>query len=182
MTVSLWRIGTEALQYGANDLSGNGARHTGGRWNSEGVPMIYASSSIALAMLETLVHVDGEGLPFNRFLVRIDLPDAAWHGREVLDPPGGWDAIPAGVTSRGTGNAWCAGLRSLLLAVPSVLVPEERNVLINPRHPDCRLLTATTLRRLAYDPRSGPFRYRPDRLPATISPATAAPAGVPSTP
>ena len=154
MTVAVWRIGTEAPGYRANDLGGTGARLTGGRWNSAGVPMVYASASIALAMLETLVHLAAGDLPFNRFLVRIDIPDPLWHAREILAAPGGWDAIPAGITSRAAGDAWCAGHRSLLLAVPSVVVPEEHNVLVNPRHPDVRLLRADTLRRLTYDPRS----------------------------
>ena len=152
---AIWRIATEARGYPANDISGTGARQTGGRWNSEGVPMVYASASIALAMLETLVHLGGGGLPFNRFLVRIDIPEALWNARRILEAPGGWDAIPAGITSRAAGDAWCAGARSLLLAVPSVVVPEEHNILINPRHADARLLSAATVRRLAYDPRTG---------------------------
>ncbi|QGZ40226.1 RES domain-containing protein [Pseudoduganella flava] len=152
---AVWRIGIESPGYRANDLSSMGARLTGGRWNSEGVPMVYASASIALAMLETLVHLGGGDLPFNRFLVRIDIPEAQWNARSILEAPGGWDAIPAGITSRTAGDMWCAGARSLLLAVPSVVVPEEHNILINPRHADARLLNATTVRRLAYDPRTG---------------------------
>jgi RES domain-containing protein len=54
MTVAVWRIGTEAPTYAANDLSGNGARITGGRWNSKGVPVVYSASNIALATLETV--------------------------------------------------------------------------------------------------------------------------------
>jgi RES domain-containing protein len=164
---ALWRIGLEAPGWPASDLSGKGAEVSGGRWNSEGVPMLYTSPSIALAVLETLGHLGTADVPFNRYIVRIDVPDALWAAREILDPPGGWDAVPAGFTSRFAGDAWCAGRRSRLLAVPSAVLPEEHNVLVNPRHPDAGLLTAVTLRRLAFDPRLAMARYRPDRLPAT---------------
>ena len=149
---ALWRIGLEAPGWPANDLSGKGAEASGGRWNSEGVAMLYTSSSIALAVLETLGHLSSGDVPFNRYIVRIDVPDALWDAREILDPPGGWDALPAGFTSRFAGDAWCAGRRSLLLVVPSAVLPEEYNVLVNPCHADARLLAATTMRRLAFDP------------------------------
>lgn len=153
MTVSLWRIAVEAPAYGANDMRGIGAQLTGGRWNTESVPMVYSAASIALAVLETFGHLRAAGLPFNRFLVRIDVPEEVWRAREILVPPGGWDAIPSGSASRSAGDAWCAGHRSALLSVPSVIVPEESNILVNPRHPDARRLAATTVRRWAWDPR-----------------------------
>lgn len=93
-------------------------------------------------------------MPFNRYLVRIDIPDLVWAKRAVLAPlPGGWDAVPAGKSSMLAGDSWVASATSALLEVPSVLVPEEGNVLINPRHPDVVGITATTLKRWIYDPR-----------------------------
>ncbi|MFS2139345.1 RES family NAD+ phosphorylase [Duganella sp. Dugasp56] len=154
MTVPLWRIAVEAPTYAANDLSGAGAKMTGGRWNSIGTPLVYSATSIALATIETVLHIRSGGLPFNRFLVRIDVPDAVWGARIVLDPlPGGWDAVPSGMTSRMTGDAWAALNRSALLLVPSVSVPDEYNALINPQHPDATSITATTIKRWIYDPR-----------------------------
>jgi RES domain-containing protein len=154
MTVAVWRIGTEAPTYAANDLSGNGARITGGRWNSKGVPVVYSASNIALATLETVHYLGNGALPFNRYLVRIDIPDPIWDARLVLDPvPPGWDAIPAGLSARKAGDAWIASRASALLLVPSVFVPEEYNVLINVRHRDASGIVATTLKRWIYDPR-----------------------------
>ena len=154
MTVAVWRIAVEAPTYAANDLSGTGAKITGGRWNSAGVPVLYCASSIALATLETVHYLRSSGLPFNRYLVRFELPDATWRARHALDPPpGGWDTIPAGMTSRVAGDTWLASLASALLLVPSVIVPEEWNVLINPNHPDAAGVHASTLKRWHYDPR-----------------------------
>lgn len=157
MTVSVWRIAVEAPGYTADDLSGTGARITGGRWNSQGVPVAYCASNIALATLETVHYLQSGGLPFNRFLVRIDIPEAVWQARMAPDPlPGGWDAIPAGLAARRAGDAWIASGASALLLVPSVIVPDECNILINPAHADAGAIVATTLKRWTYDPRFFP--------------------------
>ena len=157
MTVPVWRIAVEAPTYAANDLSGTGAKMTGGRWNSKGTPVVYSAANIALATLETVHYLSGGGLPFNRYLVRIDIPDAVWATRQVLDPlPGGWDAIPAGMSARTAGDAWIASGATALLLVPSVIVPDEYNVLINPQHGDATAIGATTLKRWIYDPRLFP--------------------------
>lgn len=154
MTISLWRIAVEAPDYTANDMTGTGAKITGGRWNTPGTPMVYCASNIALATLETLSYLRSGSLPFNRFLVRIDVPDDVWALRETLRPlPGGWDAIPSGVASRKAGDIWVTSNRSPLLLVPSVIVPEEHNLLINPAHPEAAKIIAVTVKRWIYDPR-----------------------------
>ena len=153
----LWRIAVETPAYPASDLSGTGARITGGRWNSKGAPGVYCSTSIALATLETVHYLRGGGLPFNRYLVRIAIPDVVWDARQVLEPfPGGWDAIPAGLAGKRAGDGWIAAGKSALLLVPSVIVPDEYNVLLNPRHADAAAVTASTVRRWSYDPRFFP--------------------------
>ncbi|MDR7051494.1 RES domain-containing protein [Duganella sp. 3397] len=154
MTVAVWRIAVEAASYTANDLSGTGARLTGGRWNSRGTPVVYCAVNIALATIETVQYLKVGGLPYNRYLVRIDIADDVWNACTVLAPlPGGWDAIPAGLSARAAGDAWIASGASALLRVPSVMVPDEDNILINPQHPDAAAITATTLKRWLYDPR-----------------------------
>ncbi len=65
----------------------------------------------------------------------------------------GWDAIPEGQVSRELGSGWLRGRASALLVVSSVIIEEEDNVLINPAHPDAGALTATKVRRFAYDHR-----------------------------
>lgn len=109
MPITLWRIAADTPEYGADDLSGRGAGSTGGRWNREGTPCIYASQSIALACLETLVHLSGpKPLPLNRFLVRIDMPEEAWRRRTLFDVRShvGWHALPAGLVSLNRGDNW----------------------------------------------------------------------------
>lgn len=157
MTVAVWRIAVEAATNTADDLSGTGAKISGGRWNSKATPLVYCASSIALATLETVHYLRNGGLPLNRYLVRIDIPDRVWDWRKVLDPlPGGWDAIPAGLTARNAGDQWAATGATALLLVPSVIVPDEYNVLINPEHSDAAAITATTIKRWIYDLRFFP--------------------------
>lgn len=153
MSVALWRISLETERYPANDLSGAARVQQRSRWASPGVSVVYCSTNISLAVLETLCHRQKKVLPRNRFLVRIDIPDAVWEMREVLDAPAGWDALPPGVMSIRTGDAWRKSMRSPLLVVPSVVVPEERNVLLNPLHPYAHKVSATTIRKWIVDPR-----------------------------
>lgn len=158
MTVAVWRIATEAPEYPADDLTGAGAKATGGRWNRRGSPVLYCSSSVALACLETVVQFRVAGLPLNRYLVRLDIPDDVWRAAVVLTnttAPVGWDAIPPGMTSLDAGQRWMAKGESALLVVPSVIVPEEANVLINPAHPNAVAINAVKVRRWTYDQRIG---------------------------
>lgn len=154
MTVVVWRIATETPAYKADDISGKGAALSGGRWNAVGTPMLYCASNISLAALETLSHLRGGSLPLNRFLIHVSIPDEVWETREEPKRlPGGWNAIPAGLTSESFGERWVREKRSALLLVPSVIVPEEKNILINPSHPDAVRIKAKTGRRWDYDPR-----------------------------
>ena len=155
--VSFWRIATDTPDYTADDLSGKGAQLSGGRWNARGTPLLYASGSRALACLETVVHLGGGlALPLNRYLVRLDVPTALWAARAVFDATTqvGWDALPPGRVSIAWGTAWAHAGANCLAEVPSVIVPEESNLLINPRHPEAGRIAATKLRRWTYDPRA----------------------------
>lgn len=154
--LTVWRIGADTPDYEAHGLSGKGAETTGGRWNRKGVPMIYTSVSRALACLETVVHFSGgDPLPLNRYLVQITIPLALWGSRVEFDPAHhvGWDAEPAGKVSMDWGTAWIHGKTTLLAKVPSVIIPEEHNILINPDHPDAAKLVAVKIRKWTYDHR-----------------------------
>jgi RES domain-containing protein len=156
--VHLWRIAADTPDYGADDRSGKGAEIEGGRWNRPGTPMLYASCSRALASLETLAHFGSNPvLPLNRFLVEITVSDELWKDRVVFDPEAGvgWDAQPAGLVSLDWGTAWARNRTSVLAEVPSVLVPEESNVLIDPLHPEAGRVGVRKVRRWLYDPRLG---------------------------
>jgi RES domain-containing protein len=156
MAHTVWRIAVETPGYGSDDLTGKGAEKTGGRWNRRGTPVVYASASIALAYLETIVNLTAlERLPLNRYLIRIHIPLAAWKRRTSFDASAlvGWDALPAALVSLDWGTGWLRSGKSLIAEVPSIVVPEERNILINPRHSDARELVARKIRRWNYDAR-----------------------------
>jgi len=152
----LWRIATQGPTWRADDLSGQGAANDPGRWNSQGMPVVYTSTSIALACLETVVHITGDqGLPLRRWLVAIDVPAEHWQQRVSLNAAQlpGWDATSAGRRSRDWGDRWLLERGSLIALVPSVIVPEERNALINPAHPGASSLVTTVIRPWTYDSR-----------------------------
>lgn len=156
MTTAFWRIATDTKTYEADDLSGSGAKITGGRWNDIGVALLYAVGSRALACLETVVHLNSGGLPLNRYLVEIIVPDDLLSAAEIATTESlavGWDAEPAGRVSTSLGSEWARSLRTALMLVPSVIVPEENNLLINPAHPDAARISARKVRKWTYDPR-----------------------------
>ncbi|MEI9941631.1 MAG: RES domain-containing protein [Pseudomonadota bacterium] len=149
-----YRVATETRKYGALDLSGLGAAVDPGRWNKPGQAVLYTALSAALAMLETVAHIDAAGLPLNKFMIEITIPDEVWARREVLDlarldPT--WKAVPAGLAGERAGSEWIDTRRSALLLVPSVIVPEESCLLVNPAHADAQTLSARVLRKVEYD-------------------------------
>ena len=151
--MKLWRIAAETRTYPATDLSGQGAAKYPGRWNDDGLAVVYSATTLALAVLETAAHVDDAGLPLNRFVVQIDVPDALWKQRMALDEntlPAAWCAIPAGSASIKIGSAWLQSRSSAILLVPSVIVPEELVVLINPQHPGATKIKAQAIRPFDY--------------------------------
>lgn len=135
-------------------MSGKGAAATGGRWNRPGRAVVYAATSISLACLETVVHLNAGDLPLNRFLVRIEVPEDVWRSRQALaasELPPGWNAVPEGKVSLNLGDAWLQAGASALLALPSVIVPEEIKVLINPAHAQATRIKAVKVRPWFYD-------------------------------
>ena len=156
MTHVVWQIATDTPDYEADDLTGAGAEASGGRWNERGVAMLYAAETIALACLETVVHLNAGGRPFNRFLVAVEIDDRVWCSAQRATVEGlkvGWDAQPAGRASIAMGTAWARAAKSAVLVVPSAIVPEEANILINPRHPEAEKIMSRKVRRWLYDPR-----------------------------
>ena len=129
-------------------LDGEGARLWGGRWNSAGRPMVYAASSPSLAVLEVLVHLDlpAELLPDDLRLLTVDIPDDV--AKRALEPsPTEDDAC------RAAGDAFLEAGDALVLLVTSVIVPQERNVLLNVHHPDMGRVTISQSVPFQFDPR-----------------------------
>lgn len=150
----LARIGSSGASWAPNDMSGAGAAHSPGRWNRPGEMVIYAAPTLAMAVLETAAHIDDSGLPLNKYVIDIDVPDDVWAARGVICPdalPVGWDAIPHGLTSIDAGSAWYAAGAHAIIELPSVIAPEETVALINATHPDSHRITARATRRLQYN-------------------------------
>ncbi|PTD97582.1 RES family NAD+ phosphorylase [Pseudothauera lacus] len=159
---SLWRLAQDwvdldsgALLCAAEDFScaGAGAAAVGGRWNSVGSALIYLADSVALAQLERRVHAPHRP-PAAQVLVEVDLPAPVLAAARVIDPPPGWDAPNTDwsvgrCATQALGDAWCAEGGTLLLRVPSVVVPVGWNYLLNPRHRDMKRVTT---RRMSYAP------------------------------
>lgn len=111
---------------------------------------------MALACLETIVHLGGSHpLPLNRYLIEIEIPDDAWKARTQFDVAlhVGWDALPAGLVSLDWGKIWAKSGVQLIAHVPSIVVPEECNFLLNSAHPLVTTLVAKKIRRWMYDGR-----------------------------
>jgi len=125
------------------DLSGEGARRYGGRWNSRGRPVVYMADHPALAALEVRVHLDlpYELLPNDYVLLCITLPDGI-----VAEGTTGADMVALG-------DAWLAKAPNAVLRVPSVLVPNAWNLLLNPRHADAARVSVTAIEPFGFDPR-----------------------------
>jgi RES domain-containing protein len=130
--ITAWRI--TSRKHAEFAFSGKGAELVGGRWNSPGSRIVYTSSSISLAILEILVHLKSESVLSSYILIPVEFRDAYV---EKLDPgelPDDWISHPASALTQTVGDEWARSQRSLVLQVPSVVVPIEPNYLINPSH------------------------------------------------
>ncbi len=134
MILTGWRIVPE--DQAATAFDGEGARLYGGRWNSVGVPMVYAAQHQSLAALELRVHIDKTKMNklYKCFTFHFDeqLMDVFRVGALPKD----WQQEPPPPSLQQLGDAWFKAGRSVILAVPSVIIPKELNYLINPKHPD----------------------------------------------
>lgn len=128
-----WRLVTPKRRREA--FSGEGARLFGGRWNSPGIPVVYSSSSLSLAALETLVHAERRRFFEEYVAFRLRLPEELTLELRAGDLPEDWQARAVSEGARQIGDAWPEAEASVVLSVPSVIVPVERNFLLNPLHP-----------------------------------------------
>jgi RES domain-containing protein len=146
-----WRIVKE--KHARTAFSGEGAREFGGRWNSVGVSVIYCSEHLSLAALETLVHIVPVMVrdKFRAYRFRFDESLLTSVTEKKL--PKGWNARPPTPVSKDIGDGWAKSARSVVLALPSVLVPLERTFLLNPKHPDFRKLEIKDIGTFVLDPR-----------------------------
>lgn len=141
------------------DLSGEGARRSGGRWNYQGIPVIYTSDSAALATLETLVHLQLNLIPLNLSSITLNLPDNLPITKlNPQDLPVDWHHYPAPITLAKIANHWIEKQESVALSVPSSILPEseDRNYILNPRYQDFNFITIVRVSPYTYDSRLRP--------------------------
>ena len=151
MTLTGWRIVPE--DQAATALDGEGARLYGGRWNSVGVAMVYASEHKSLAALEVRVHINT-----TRKLKRYKCFTFAFDEKlmkvfPVGSLPRDWQQEPPPPSLQQFGDAWVRAADSPILAVPSVIIPNERNYLLNPKHPEFAKIKVGKSEDFAFDPR-----------------------------
>jgi RES domain-containing protein len=146
----IWRIARRNFQ----KLDGEGARLHGGRWSPEGTPVVYASSTLALAALEYLVNVDIEDVPDDLVALEVEVPDdTSTEETHVSDLPRGWNQVEEHPACIIRGSDWVTAGDALVLRVPSALIPTEQNILLNPRHPEMARVRLVSSRDFAFDPR-----------------------------
>lgn len=147
-----WRLCKQ--RYAEAAMTGQGARTLGGRWNPVGVPVVYASLSLSLAVLEVFVHMTARAEPGDYVYVATDLNIEQSRAERVdLNKlPRDWNTLENPAV-QAIGAEWAASKRSLALLVPSVIVAGEWNVLINPLHPDAAGLRIAKPVPFQFDPR-----------------------------
>lgn len=155
----VWRLGkTLPGEFDAKDLTGEGAYRYGGRWNSAGAYAMYASLSPATTVLESIVHLGRLFNPTDRYLISIHIPDDIWNDSKAgvvraKALPKHWNAVPAHQTTALYGDKWLKRGEQLGLLVPSAVVEEETNILLNPRHPAMKRVSVKKCRPFIFDPR-----------------------------
>jgi RES domain-containing protein len=155
-----WRIVSPS--YATSALDGLGAALYPGRWNHAGTRMVYLAESLALAVLETLVHMDISQAPAESRTILVEIPDDLPYTLLAENQlPGDWDAIPGPESLKDIGTQWAQAGREAILIVPSAVVRQEHLVLLNPLHPDATRITHQAPEAFSYDQRLRPVAGQP---------------------
>ena len=144
-------------RHAAEAFTGEGARAYGGRWNLPGIPMVYAAHTRALAALESLAHFGGAERRMAFVTFEIEIPDKLATRLDAATLPRDWRSAEPGPRTQTIGSEWQRGGRSAALLVPSVLVPQESCVLLNPEHPDIDKIMITWPEAFTFDARLQPM-------------------------
>lgn len=149
--MKLYRISREKH---AKDLSGTGARLIGGRWNSKGKAALYTAEHVSLAKLEVAVHLDFDIIPDSYCLIEIQLPDQLKiKSFDIEQLPKGWDVFPYSRVSQQLGDSCLNQNEFVGFKIPSAVVPQEFNYILNPNHPDFKLIKLSKVDSFNFDQR-----------------------------
>lgn len=149
--IQVWRITDH--KYGKSAFSGEGARIWGGRFNSPGTPAVYTSGSLSLALLEILIQINDRSHLQNKVLFQAEIPEKLIQTLSQNQLPDQWSHIPAAKSSQVYGDRWIASKKSPVLRVPSVVVPQEFNFVLNPKHEHFKSIIISDALPLPLDPR-----------------------------
>ena len=144
----VFRISNELYK---DDISGNGAAINGSRWNSKGARMLYTSEHISLAIVESLVHLQSFDIPENQYLLQIELPDSNFSEIRQSKIKENWQQHLS--YTQWMGDQFISADQSLILKVPSAVVPQEHNFLINPLHVEFKKVKVVKTELLELDKR-----------------------------
>lgn len=136
----VYRVGNGTY---AHDLTGEGARLYGGRWNHIGTPCLYTASSRALAVLEYSVNVNLSHILRHLTITTIEIPNDDIKVLSVAELPGDWKDAPAPPSTKDFGTKLLNGIHHFIIQIPSTVIHEECNFLVNPRHPrigECKVV------------------------------------------
>ncbi len=126
----------------------------GGRWNRKGIPLVYTSATLSLAASELFVHLDPDQTPADLVSISAEIPeDARIREVRVAELPRDWRSYPAPEALALLGSAWADSLDTAVLAVPSAVIPLERNYLLNVRHRDFARIRVNRPAPFSLDPR-----------------------------
>lgn len=140
-------------EWARNAMNGEGAWLHGGRWNPPGLHAVYLAESRALAALEIIVHAPREIMSLDWRIIEVEVPDEFIQAVSRSDLPEGWQALPSSLTARNFGAKWLRGRGALALKLPSVIIPEEHSLMLNPRHTDVVKLRVSKPRKFELDSR-----------------------------
>jgi RES domain-containing protein len=147
-----WRI--DSTRWAAQSFTGAGAALAGGRWNPAGIRVVYASQHLATACLEKFIHLPKPVPPAMRF-VQFEI---SFHGVAIERPkraslPANWREEPVPESTQAFGLDWYRAGRTAVLAIPSAIIPEEENYVLNPAHPDFGKIVVSAPHPFEYDGR-----------------------------
>jgi RES domain-containing protein len=136
-----------------NAMNGEGAWLHGGRWNPPGLHAVYLAESRALAALEIIVHAPREVMSLDWRIIEVEVPDELIQSASIADLPAGWQNLPSSLTAQNFGAAWLRARKALALKLPSVIIPKEHTLMLNPRHEDVVKLRLSKPKEFRLDPR-----------------------------
>lgn len=146
--MKLWRLYRRAHGQG---LDGAGGRHAAGRWHPQGTPVVYFGAGAAIVILEKLAHLNPDTLPADLMLGLFEA-DVSVGDVWLQASPRSHDLEDVDLT-RAAGREWLESRRSCVLRVPSIVVPEEHNLVVNPLHAEAQQIALVIERPFTFDGR-----------------------------